>query len=151
MPKVLYMGNIITPEGLTPDKSKIRAIADMPTPENKPALKHLLGMGKYLAQYIPNESETTAPLRALLKKDAAWSWEAEHTQRLNKVKAALATEPVLRYQDVSKPVTIQADASQSGLGCCLLSEGWPVHYASRSMTDNEKNYAQIEKELLAIC
>ena len=100
---------------------------------------------------MPNESETMAPIRALLKEDAAWSWEVEHTQSLNKVKAALATEPVLRYYDVSKPVTIQADASQSGLGCCLLQEGRPVHYASRSMTDTEKNYAQIEKELVAIC
>ena len=74
------MGNIITTEELTPVNSKIRAIADMPTPEDKPAFQRLLGMVKYLAQYIPNESETTAPLRALLKKDAAWSWEAEHTK-----------------------------------------------------------------------
>jgi len=136
--KVLYMGNIITPEGPTPDKSKIRAIADIPSPEDKPALQHLLGMVKYRAQNIPNESETKAPLCALLKKDAAWSWEVEHTQSLNKVKAALATEPVLRYYNVSKPVTIQADASQSGFGCCLLQEGRPVHYASRSMRDTEK-------------
>ena len=67
------------------------------------------------------------------------------------IKKAPASEPVLRYYDVSKPVTIQADASQSGLGCCLLQEGRPVHYPSRAMTDTEKNYAQIEKELLATC
>ena len=58
---------------------------------------------------------------------------------------------MLKYYDVSKPVTIQADASQAGLGPCLLQEDHPVAYASCAMISAEKNYAQLEKELLAIC
>jgi len=45
---------------------------------------------------------------------------------------------------------IQTDASSVGLGCCLMQNGFPVTYASRSLTASERNYAQIEKELLAI-
>jgi ABC-type phosphate transport system substrate-binding protein len=56
----------------------------------------------------------------------------------------------LTYYDVTKDVTIQTDASQSGIGSCLLQNGQVIGYASRSMTDAEKNYAQIEKELLAV-
>ena len=62
----------------------------------------------------------------------------------------LVQDPVLRYVDVSKPVTISCDASQSRLGSVLLQDGKPVAYTSRSMTDAETRYAQIEKELLAI-
>lgn len=58
--------------------------------------------------------------------------------------------PVLRYYDVTKPVTIQSDASQSGLGCCLMQEGQPIAFASRALTQAERNYAQIEKEYLSI-
>ena len=47
-------------------------------------------------------------------------------------------------------MTIQSDPSQSGLEACLLQNGKPVACASRSMTSDEKNYAQIEKEVLSI-
>ena len=44
----------------------------------------------------------------------------------------------------------RCDASQSELGAALLQEGNPVCYTSRALTKTEQNYAQIEKELLAI-
>ncbi len=62
----------------------------------------------------------------------------------------ISTAPVLAYYDVTKPVTIQCDASQTGLGAALLQDGYPIAYSSRALTATERNYAQIEKELLAI-
>ena len=107
-------------------------------------------MIKYLAQYIPNESAITEPLRELLKKDAEWAWHPEHDKAIENMKAVLTNKPVLAFFDVKQSVTIQADASQSGLGACLMQTGKPVAYASRAMTIAEQNYAQIEKEMLAI-
>ena len=68
------MGNVIAPAGLTPDKTKVQAIAAMPDPVDRTALQRLLGMVKYLAQCVPNESEIAAPLHTLLRKDVQWQW-----------------------------------------------------------------------------
>ena len=57
---------------------------------------------------------------------------------------------VLKLFDVHKEVVIETDASKDGLGACLLQEGDPLAYASRSLTASEQNYVQIEKELMAI-
>lgn len=66
------------------------------------------------------------------------------------LKSTLTQAPVLRYYHHKQPLTLQADSSKDGLGASLLQDGRPVCYASRALTDTEKRYAQIEKELLAI-
>ena len=62
----------------------------------------------------------------------------------------LTCTPVLRYYNLQEEVTLQCDASQSGLGAALMQNGQPIAYASRALTPTETRYAQIEKELLAI-
>ena len=151
IPKVKYVGNYVSGEGLTPDSEKIDAIINMPTPTDKASLLRFLGMVKYLSKFMPNESSITAPLRALLKEDSVWQWHHEQDAALENIKRVLTSEPVLKFYEVDKPVTIQCDASQTGLGACLLQDGKPVAYASRALTSAEENYAQLEKELLAIC
>ena len=149
--EVVYLGNIVSKQGLRPDEEKIRAIRNMPDPQCKLDLQRIMGMFNYLSQFIPDMSSTTSPLRGLLKKDSEWMWGPEHVTALKKLKQTLSSKPLLRFFDETKPIVIQCDASSTGLGACLLQNGQPVVYSSRSLTDPEKNYAQIEKELLAIC
>ena len=125
-------------------------IVAMPEPEDATALKHFLGMVNYLSKFMPHLSEMTEPLRRLEDKDAEWQWLTQHSIAFNTVKKYLIESPVLKYYNVNEEVTIQCDASETGLGAFLMQKGQPVCYASRALTDVETRYAQIEKELLAI-
>ena len=47
-------------------------------------------------------------------------------------------------------LTLQSDASQTGLAAVLTQNGQPLAFASRALSDTETRYAQIEKELLSV-
>ena len=58
--------------------------------------------------------------------------------------------PVLEYFEPKQELTLQRDASDTGLGAVLTQNGQPIAFASRALSDAETRYAQIEKELLAV-
>ena len=149
-PAVPYIGHLLTSEGLKPDPSKVAAVRAMPTPKNKDDVKRFLGFVTYLSKFIPNLSELDAPLRELLKTDAVFDWQPAQEEAFIKLKEQCCSQPVLKYFDVKKPVEIQCDASQHGLGAVLIQDGQPIAYSSRSLTDVQGRYAQIEKEMLSI-
>ena len=152
--KLVYLGEIITEAGVQADPRKLKAIVEMPTPGDVQQLQRALGMVTYLGRYIPNLSARTAPLRRLLNKDADWQWHHEHEEAWCGLKDALSKHPVLQHYDEAKELKVSSDASKDGIGAVLLQktdEKWmPVAYASRSMTNAERNYAQIEKEQLGV-
>ena len=110
---VTYMGHIVSAGGMRPDPRKVEAIINMPRPSDRQGFLRLLGMNKYFAQYIPNVSSITAPLRSLLKHDVEWSWQPEHDVAMQLVRETLARATVLTFYDVRKPATIQADAGRA--------------------------------------
>jgi hypothetical protein len=148
--EVSYIGHKITRDGLKPDPEKVKAIHDITTPKDKKDLMRFLGMVNYLAKFVPSLSDLTQPLRELIKKDIEWHWTKTHENAFNRVKSSLMQDKLLKYYDVTEPVTLSVDSSSYGLGACLMQDSKPVSYASRSLNQAEKNYAQIEKELLAI-
>lgn len=148
--EVKFLGQVVSGNGIRPNPDHVRAIVEMERPQNKKELLRFLGMTKYVSQYIPNLSTLSTPLRHLTKNNSDWQWFPEHEKSFCDLKNKLVTAPALAIFDSSKTVTLQVDASKDGLGACLLQNGKPVGFASRSLTDAETRYAQIEKELLAI-
>ena len=150
-PSTVYCGHELTRCGVKPDQRKVAAILNMPPPSDRQGVLRLLGMATYNSKYCPNFSNVTAPIRALLLKDSEFVWQPDiHGVAFDKLKTLLVNAPALAYFDPTKPITVQSDASQCGLGAVLLCDGRPVEYASRAMTRAECDYAQIEKELLSV-
>ena len=144
------MGHRLTKEGLSPDTLKIKAIQEMPRPDTKKAVERFLGCLQYLSRFLPQLAQVAAPLRQLTEHSAIFSWQSQQEEAFQSLKKMITMSPVLKFYDVAEKVTIQCDASEKGLGATLLQKGQPVAFASRSLSKSEQNYAQIEKECLAI-
>lgn len=89
-------------------------------------------------------------MRDLIKKNVIFSWQQQHSDCVEQIKSKILNARILIPFDQTKEIKIECDASKNGLGCCMIQEGKPISFASRSLTDCEKNYSQIEKEFLSI-
>ena len=90
--EVTYIGHIMSSVGMKPDPSKIKAIKDIGTQQDKKELLRFIGMVNYLGKLISGLSDMTHPLREHLKKDIEWHWSCKHDQAFNKIKESLTKE-----------------------------------------------------------
>ena len=112
-------------------------------------------MVNQLGKFSPNIAEISQPLGEILSPRREWLWGPAQDEALKKLKAELTQPTVLTLYDPEASLKVSADASAYGLGAVLLQQykgtGWkPVAYASRSMSQTEQRYSQIEKEALAL-
>ena len=140
----------MTSEGILPDPAKVEAITQMPRPRSKTEVRRLLGMINYPGKFLPQLSDVSEPLRNLTKEQNQFIWSKVHQDAFNKLTQLISEPLLLRYYDLEEEVTIETDASDYGLGAVLLQAGRPVAFASRTMTETERRYSQIEKECLAL-
>ena len=110
----------------------------------------IIGMVTQLSKFLKNLSALCEPLRQLKRQDVPWTWTAEHDDALQKIKNAVTQTPALKYFNSEDETNLQCNASQSGLGAALTQNGRRVSHASRTLTEMEQQYAQIEKETLAV-
>ena len=142
---VFFMGYKLTDKGVEPDPAKVTAITGMPTPTDKARVQRFLGMGQYLSKFCHNLSETVSH-----REYSVFLWFASHETAFNSAKNLISSTTALRYYDSNLPVTLQVDASDRAIGGVLLQEGKPFCLTSHTLNSTERNYAQIERECLAI-
>lgn len=148
--EVKFIGHLITNKGLKMDPEKLRAVLEMPKPTDVSGGRRLVGFVTYLSKFLPKLSDICEPLRKLTVKDSEFCWLGNHDKALHEIKTLVTSEPVLKYYDPNMELTLQSDASETGLGAAILQAKQPIAYASRALTNTETRYAQIEKELLSV-
>ena len=155
--ELLYLGYLVTPDGLKPDPTTKRAILAYPVPTDVSGVRTFLGMTGHYRQFIPRYAMIAEPLQKLTKPSVPWQWAEAQQQAFSQLQQLLTEPPVLKLPDFSRKFqfTLQTDASDAGLGAVLCQKGednklHPVAFASRRLTDSELKYHTQEKEALAI-
>ncbi|QRW04602.1 Retrotransposable element Tf2 protein [Ceratobasidium sp. AG-Ba] len=129
--KVIFLGLVITPEGISMEEEKIKAIMEWSAPRKIKEVQAFLGF------------------------DTKFEWTQECQQAFEEIKKRVSQDPVLIHPDPDKPFILETDASGIAIGAILSQRGedgylHPVAYLSKSYNDAQRNYDTANKELLAI-
>ena len=152
---LVYLGYLVTTEGLKPDPAKVSTLENYPPPTSVEEARSFVGLAGYYRQMIPGFSHLAAPITNLFKKNVVFEWSPECHRAFQEIIRRLITYPVIRFPDFSKPFIISTDASGYGIGAVLSQrddEGveHPISFASRLLSKAERNYPVIEREALGV-
>ncbi|XP_054279081.1 uncharacterized protein K02A2.6-like [Macrosteles quadrilineatus] len=152
---VKYLGHTIDGNGIHPSEDKVETIRHAPRPRNVKELRAFLGALNFYERYIPNLHAIASNLHKLTGTKTKWKWTDTEQSTFDKLKNILSLEKTLVPYDISKPIIVECDACEQGVGAVLLHlmpDGTerPVMYASRTLTEAEKRYATVDKEALAL-
>nr|XP_039253417.1 zinc finger BED domain-containing protein 5-like [Styela clava] len=152
---VEFCGYKVDCNGLHKTDAKIKAIRDAPRPENVSQVRSFIGMVNYYQRFIPNLSSVLYPLNCLLRANCRWKWTKYCEKAFLEAKKLMTSSTVLIHYDPSLTLKLACDASQYGLGAVMshvMKDGSerPIAFASKSLTETQRKYSQIEKEALAI-
>lgn len=148
--EVVFLGFVVSKEGLKVDNSKIKSIQDWTAPTSIGELRRFLGMCGFFRRFVPNFSIIAAPLTSLLKKAVAYIWKPHHQEAFETLKTKLISAPILALPNFDLPFELECDASGKGMGAVLLQEGKAVAYHSEKWGGAALNYSTYDKELYAV-
>ena len=109
-------------------------------------------MLNFYAKFIPN---LTTLLHPPLHTGHTWKWSQECSDAFQEAKVLLTKAPVLVHYDPDRPIILATDASAYGIGAVLSHRNpdgseQPIAFASRTLSQSECNYSQLDKEALSL-
>ena len=125
----------------------------MPCPKYIKGIRSFLGHAGFYRRFIKDFSKISRPLTNLLQKDVPFFYD-DCVEAFETLKKALTFAPIVQPPNWSLPSEIMCDASDYAIGAVLGQRVDKklnvIHYASKTLDSDQRNYATTENEFLAV-
>ncbi|XP_073159031.1 uncharacterized protein [Henckelia pumila] len=148
--RVVFLGHVVSGEGISVDPSKVEAVINWPRPTSVPEIRSFMGLAGYYRRFIEGFSRIAKPITQLTQKNAPYVWTDACEKSFVELKRRLTSALVLTIPSGIGGFVIFCDASHRGLGCVLTQRGHVIAYASRQLKPHETRYPVHDLELAAI-
>ena len=157
--ETLYLGHIVSAEGVKTDPTKVEAVKNWRRPHTVRQIKSFLGSVGYYRRFIPNYSHIAEPIVNLQRKRVKFIWSKECEEAFELLKEKLVSAPVISYPQDEGLYILDTDASGYAIGGVLaqmqknedgVEEEKVIAYGSRTLQDRERRYCVRRREMLAI-
>eukprot|EP00731_Ephydatia_muelleri_P018416 Em0011g456a len=139
--KVVYLGHVVTRDGIHTDPEKVNAVSKWPVPTSGRDVQQFLGLVGYYRNYIQSFATIAKPLYQLTERGREFDWSKECSISFQELRSRLVAAPILAFPDFSKTFLLDTDACETGIGAVLSQEHdgleRVVAYASRTLNKSE--------------
>ncbi|GKB05102.1 reverse transcriptase domain-containing protein [Tanacetum coccineum] len=150
----IVLGHKISKSGIEVDCAKVDVITKLPPPATVKGIRSFLGHAGFYRRFIQDFSKIARPMTHLLEKETPGFFSKECMVSFEILKTKLTEARILVAPDWDLPFKIMCDASNFAMGAILGQRKdkffWPIHYASKTLSDAQTHYTTIEKELLVV-
>ncbi|XP_076913988.1 putative mitochondrial protein AtMg00860 [Bidens hawaiensis] len=148
-PKVLFLGYVISGEGIQVDKSKVAVVRNWLTTTNITEVRRFHGLASFYRRFTPHFSSIMAPITYCMKgKTFVWTEGADLAFQV--IKKKLTTAPIFVFPDFSQVFELHTDALKVGIGRVLSQGGRPIAYFSEKLTREKLRYSTYDLEFYAV-
>ena len=135
--EISFLEQLVTSDCLKTAPDKVETVLKMPKPESVKDVRRFCVFVNYLSKVLPKLSDVLEPIRQLTRSETEWNWTSMHDKAFETVQKLVTEAPTLAFYNHQEELTIQCDASQTGLGAVLMQNGRPIAYASRALTETD--------------
>ncbi|OMO91169.1 reverse transcriptase [Corchorus capsularis] len=125
--KLVFLGFVISAQGIEVDEEKIKAIEDWPTPTNVGQVRSFHGLVGFYRRFVKDFSTLAAPITSVLKKNAPFKWGQEQQEAFETLKNKLTNAPLLVLPNFNNTFEIECDASSELYALVRALQTWQ-HY-----------------------